>query len=61
MERPQIENTRFWTLTEASLRYIIRDASEAACNLPDCSETGRWLDQVNDACTVIGHRQKENK
>lgn len=60
LTKPQIENTRFWNLTNASLRYIAKDAKEAADNLPDCPKTGVWLDEVNDACTVMYYRtQKE--
>ncbi|MAH51779.1 hypothetical protein CMI37_38535 [Candidatus Pacearchaeota archaeon] len=60
-KRPEIQNKRFWNLTSESLRYIAKDAKEAADNLPDCPKTGVWLDEVNDACTVLYHRSKEAK
>ena len=60
LTKPQITNTRFWNLTNASLRYIAKDAKDAADILPDCPKTGVWLDEVNDACTVMYYRtQKE--
>lgn len=47
--------------TEAELRYIIKDAAEAAkCSrsLEDYKAEGKYLDQVNDACTELYRRQK---
>lgn len=53
--RPQITNTAYWSKTEAELRYIIRDAGEAARAMRDidAKAEGKYLDQVNDACTVL--------
>jgi hypothetical protein len=44
--------------SDAELRYIIKDAREAAECLKDVSETAeaKYLDQLNDACTVLGYR-----
>lgn len=40
------------------LRYIIRDASEAAACMRgyDYAAECKYLDQVNDACTVLRYR-----
>lgn len=47
--------------TEAELRYIIKDAGEAAeamrGHAPEAE--GKYLDQVNDACTILAWRQKK--
>ena len=44
--------------SDAELSYIIKDAREAAECMRGLSETAeaKYLDQVNDACTVIGYR-----
>lgn len=57
--RPQITNAAYWSKTEAELRYIIRDAGEAARNMRglDAKAEGKYLDQVNDACTVLRCRR----
>lgn len=49
--------------TEAELRYIIKDAGEAAVAMRGHSPgaEGKYLDQVNDACTVLAWRQKKEK
>ena len=61
--RPQLDpaNQRFWKLPNHSLEYIAKDAAEAARLLPDCPKTGVWLDQVNDACTVMGWRRQSRE
>jgi hypothetical protein len=45
--------------TSASLRYIIKDASEAAIAMRgmDRDAESKYLDQVNDACTILRYRQ----
>ena len=47
--------------TEAELRYIIKDAGEAARNMRDLDPIaeGKYLDQVNDALTILAHRLKK--
>ena len=55
-KRPYLENERFWDLPDHSLRYIIKDAGEAAKANPDCPKAGVWLDEVNDAGCVLYHR-----
>jgi hypothetical protein len=44
---------------DAELRYIIRDAGEAARAMQrhDRKAEDRYLDQVNDAQTVLYHRR----
>lgn len=44
------------------LHYIIHDATEAALAmgvLGDREAEGKYLDQVNDACTVLYRRKQE--
>ena len=56
---PHIENVRFWDLPESSLRYIIKDASDAVKRLPMAKKAGKWADEVNDAVTVLHWRKKK--
>ena len=43
--------------TDVELRGIIRDAGEAAKLQRGMSSEGKYLDQVNDASTVLYHRK----
>ena len=55
-----IENVRFWDLPEKSLRYIIKDASQAIAANPTARKAaGKWADEVNDAVTVLHFRKKK--
>jgi len=56
---PHIENVRFWKLDEKSLRYIIKDASEAVKTNPMARKASKWADEVNDAVTVLHWRKKK--
>ena len=56
---PHIENVRFWDLEEKSLRYIIKDASQAVAANPTARKAGKWADEVNDAVTVLYWRKKK--
>ena len=57
---PHIENVRFWDLPESSLRYIIKDASQAIAANPLARKAGgKWPDEVNDAVTVLHWRKKK--
>ena len=57
---PRIDNERFWDLPERSLRFIIKDASEAiAANPMSRKASGKWADEVNDAVTVLHFRRKK--
>lgn len=58
--RPTLDNQSYWTKTEAQLRYILKDAREAAdamSTIPG-ADVGKYMDQINDACTVLNHRAK---
>ena len=56
---PHIENVRFWDLPEKSLRYIIKDASQAMNANPMARKALKWADEVNDAVTVLYWRKKK--
>ena len=56
---PHIENLRFWDLPEESLRYIIKDASEAVKVNPTARKANKWADEINDAVTVLYWRKKK--
>jgi hypothetical protein len=51
------------TKSDAELRYIIKDAGEAARNMKglDTKAECKYLDQVNDACTELYRRTKGKK
>lgn len=46
--------------TDAELRYILRDAGEAARAMRgvDSAAEAKYLDQVNDASTILYRRQE---
>jgi hypothetical protein len=47
--------------SDASLEYIMRDASEAAANMRamgNREKEAKYLDQVNDAATVLAYRRR---
>lgn len=47
--------------SDASLRYIIKDAGEAAKCAQDLGNTvaeNKYLDQVNDAVTILYYRKR---
>lgn len=47
----------YHTKSDAQLEYIIKDAREAAECFRDVPEVeAKYLDQINDACTVLGYR-----
>ncbi len=45
--------------SDAELRYIIKDAGEAALAMRGVNTVAeaKYLDQVNDACTVLNERK----
>jgi hypothetical protein len=58
--RPSLTKTSYWDKPRAQLDYIIKDASEAARamrGMDDVAEA-KYLEQVCDATTVIGHRSR---
>lgn len=51
----------FHTKTNDELQFIAKDASAAAKNMQgmgNAQAEGKYLDQVNDASTVLGYRQR---
>jgi hypothetical protein len=46
--------------SDAELAYIVKDAGEAALAMRDHSPQAetKYLDQVNDACTVLHYRRR---
>jgi len=53
-----LQNESYWSKTYAELHYIIKDAAEAALAMRDFDYEAecKYLDQVNDAVTVLNHR-----
>jgi len=60
MKRPSIENTRFWSLPDASLDWIIKDCSEALTAMRSLQEnhpkSTQYADEKCDAVTVLYYR-----
>src|SRR4051794_37893358 len=56
-----LQNESYWSKSEAELRYIIRDAGAAARAVQnhDPKAEGKYLDQVNDACSVLHWRYQK--
>lgn len=51
----------FHSKSDAELRYIQRDASEAGRNAQEMGDergVNKYADQVNDAATILGYRQR---
>ena len=46
--------------TDAMLLYIVKDAGEAAKAMQGWNPEaeGKYADQVNDACTILGYRKR---
>jgi hypothetical protein len=55
-------SNRYKTKTEAELKFIIKDAGEAAKYMRDINPAAeaKYLDQVNDACSEL-YRRKNRK
>ena len=51
----------YHTKTNDELQYIAKDASEAAKAQRGMASEGKYLDQVNDAATVLGWRSRGGK
>jgi hypothetical protein len=49
----------YHTKTDAELKYIIKDAGQAAKAQKGMSSEGKYLDQVNDASTVLHYRKSK--
>lgn len=54
-----LEGHPYHNMTNAQLLYIIKDAGEAARCMRDVNYDAecKYLDQVNDACTVLSFRR----
>ena len=48
---------RLRSKSEDELRYIVKDAAEAAEAMPDAPQTGYWLDEVNYALMELKRRE----
>lgn len=55
-----IPDSPYHKKSDAELHYIMRDANEAAQNMRgvNAQAEGKYLDQVNDAATVLGYRSR---
>jgi hypothetical protein len=51
---------QYRTKTDAELQYILKDAGEAARAMRDVDPVaeGKYLDQVNDACSELYRRRE---
>jgi len=58
--RMPLEGHPYHKKTDAELRYISKDAAEAARAMKgmNSQSEGKYLDQMNDAQTVLGHRKR---
>jgi len=58
--RIPLHGHRYHALSDAALRYVIKDAGEAALAVRhyDYAAECKYLDQVNDASTVLAHRRR---
>ena len=57
---PHIENVRFWELSAHSLIFIARDAHAAERANPYGPKALTYLDEINDACAVLGWRRNHS-
>jgi len=61
MKRPTLTNNGYWKKSADELRFIVKDAGEAARVMRDHDNAAesKYLEQVCDACTVLNHRNGE--
>jgi len=61
--RKPLEDHKYHTLTDDELRHIIKDAGDAAIAMQGHSYESecKYLDQVNDANTIISYRNTLGK
>jgi len=58
--RPALTNSSYWQKSDAVLRFILKDASEAAdamLGMDDAAEA-KYLEQMADAETVLAARRR---
>jgi len=62
-QKMPIKGHEYHTKTNAELNYIIKDAGKAAIAMKghDPKAEAKYLDQVNDASTVLHYRSKGGK
>jgi hypothetical protein len=58
-DRPHLENDNYWIKDYLELRYIMKDAKKAAALNPKSDQVSKWLDQINDAATVLYYRRNQ--
>jgi hypothetical protein len=58
-----IPNHHFHAKSDAELHYVMKDAAEARDNMRGLNEQAenKYADQVNDAATVLGYRDRGGK
>ena len=59
--KPILQNQSYWNKSVTELLYICEDAKEAAeatKSIGNLEAEAKYLDQVNDACTVLYHLRK---
>jgi hypothetical protein len=56
-------NKSYWSKSDAELRYIVKDAGEAAVAMQgwNSEAEGKYLDQLNDASSVLYARRHNKK
>jgi len=57
-----IDHPYYWRKPDTHLHYILKDAAEAAENangMGDHRAEAKYLDQINDAVTVLAWRRRE--
>jgi hypothetical protein len=57
--RPDIFNKSYWLKDYLELKFIIKDAKDAAFANPKSDQVDKWLDQANDAATVLYIRRNQ--
>ena len=56
-----LDGHRFHTLTDGQLHFALKDARDAAdcmCGFDPVAEC-KYLDQINDACTILAMRDRD--
>ena len=59
MGLPYLQNENYWVKDYLELTYIIKDATEAIMVNPESDQVNKWLDQRNDAVTVLYNRRNQ--
>lgn len=59
IDKPDIFNKDYWEKDYLELRHIMKDAKEASDLNPESDQVDKWLDQINDAATVLYVRRNQ--